>query len=84
MGAGNRVQVKKANEHDEICGVEQHSLTSSSYESSVTTTASTCSTASRVEAFLRLAATKVHRILARLNRLRSRLNSESDTANAQS
>jgi hypothetical protein len=57
-------------------------LASSSYESSVTTTAS--STASRVEAFLRLAATEERRILARLDRLRSRLNSESDTANAQS
>lgn len=62
-------------------GVEQDSLSSRSYASSVTTTAS--STASRVEAFLQLAASEERRILARLDRLRSRLNSEGDTVNAR-
>ena len=77
----NRSSSKSANEHDERHDIEQDSLSSSSYESSVTTTAS--STASRVEAFLQLAATEERRILARLDRLRSRLNSESDTVNAR-
>jgi hypothetical protein len=80
--SSNKISSKRANELNERHGREQDSLASSSYESSVTTTAS--STASRVEAFLRLAATEERRILARLDRLRSRLNSESDTANAQS
>lgn len=78
----NRSSSKSANENDERRDIVEHdSLSSSSYESSVTTTAS--SSASRMEAFLQLAATEERRILARLDQLRSRLNSESDTANAR-
>lgn len=56
-------------------GAEQDSSSSDSFESSVSTTAS--STASRVEAFLQMAATEERRILDRLDRLRSSICQES-------
>jgi hypothetical protein len=66
---------------DERHRMDQDSISSSSYGSrSVITTAS--STASRMQAFLQLAATEERRILARLDQLRSRLNSETDTVTA--
>jgi len=67
-------------EENERHDIDHDSSLEDSFESSVSTTAS--STASRMEAFLQMASSEERRILARLDRLRSRVHSQ-ETAMAR-